>query len=98
MRSKCPVCQQRTDIPISPFTSKRCTNCQSLLKRGNAFEARIPFLYALFEILPFLREITVVERSPFCCPSCGYNLTGNESGICPECGTPARDKKADPTT
>ena len=22
------------------------------------------------------------------CSSCGYNLTGNTSGICPECGTP----------
>jgi hypothetical protein len=22
------------------------------------------------------------------CGKCGYNLTGNESGICPECGTP----------
>jgi hypothetical protein len=22
------------------------------------------------------------------CPACGYNLTGNLSGICPECGTP----------
>ena len=22
------------------------------------------------------------------CPSCGYNLTGNTSGVCPECGTP----------
>ena len=22
------------------------------------------------------------------CRSCGYNLTGNVSGICPECGTP----------
>lgn len=22
------------------------------------------------------------------CANCGYNLTGNESGICPECGTP----------
>lgn len=21
-----------------------------------------------------------------CCPGCGYNLTGNVSGICPECG------------
>jgi len=20
------------------------------------------------------------------CPSCGYNLTGNQSGVCPECG------------
>jgi Na+/melibiose symporter-like transporter len=23
-----------------------------------------------------------------CCTSCGYDLTGNESGICPECGEP----------
>lgn len=22
------------------------------------------------------------------CTSCGYNLTGNESGVCPECGVP----------
>jgi hypothetical protein len=25
---------------------------------------------------------------PDCCLNCGYNLTGNTSGICPECGTP----------
>ena len=23
-----------------------------------------------------------------CCQKCGYNLTGNVSGTCPECGTP----------
>jgi hypothetical protein len=23
------------------------------------------------------------------CTRCGYDLTGNESGVCPECGTPA---------
>ena len=22
-----------------------------------------------------------------CCRQCGYDLTGNESGVCPECGT-----------
>lgn len=34
------------------------------------------------------------------CQFCGYNLTANTSGICPECGTPIpRDKKqAEPTT
>ena len=27
------------------------------------------------------------------CPKCGYNLTGNESGVCSECGSPiALDK------
>ncbi len=25
-----------------------------------------------------------------CCQACGYNLTGNTSGICPECGTPCK--------
>ena len=24
------------------------------------------------------------------CPKCGYNLTGNESGVCPECGLKLR--------
>jgi len=30
-----------------------------------------------------------VERTlnPDLCKTCGYNLTGNESGICPECGS-----------
>ncbi|MHC5109181.1 MAG: hypothetical protein ACYTHJ_04810 [Planctomycetota bacterium] len=26
--------------------------------------------------------------NPDLCGSCGYNLTGNTSGMCPECGTP----------
>jgi hypothetical protein len=26
------------------------------------------------------------------CSHCGYSLTGNTSGVCPECGTPAADK------
>jgi len=26
------------------------------------------------------------------CLKCGYNLTGNTSGTCPECGTPIRAK------
>jgi ribosomal protein L37E len=28
------------------------------------------------------------RRSHGCCQRCGYNLTGNVSGVCPECGTP----------
>lgn len=25
------------------------------------------------------------------CPYCGYNLTGNVSGVCPECGRPVKE-------
>lgn len=28
------------------------------------------------------------------CATCGYNLTGNASGVCPECGTPVAQKIA----
>jgi hypothetical protein len=31
-------------------------------------------------------------RCPDGCITCGYNLTGNISGVCPECGTPIRSK------
>jgi len=27
------------------------------------------------------------------CLSCGYNLTGNVSGVCPECGAPLHDEQ-----
>jgi hypothetical protein len=30
------------------------------------------------------------EAQPTCC-RCGYNLTGNVSGICPECGRKVRE-------
>jgi len=28
------------------------------------------------------------------CRACGYDLTGNQSGACPECGTPAATREA----
>ena len=31
------------------------------------------------------------------CVACGYNLTGNTSGICPECGTPVGQARVDAT-
>jgi len=33
-----------------------------------------------------------------CCHSCNYNLTGNISGICPECGTPIPEKMKEKLT
>ena len=30
---------------------------------------------------------------PACCADCGYGLTGNESGTCPECGNATRNAR-----
>lgn len=40
-------------------------------------------------ILTLLERAVVVEASRSHCP-CGYDLTGNTTGICPECGKAAR--------
>src|SRR5436190_7739532 len=42
------------------------------------------FLYVL-ELCQIIATARVV---PGTCHTCGYNLRGNVSGICPECGTP----------
>jgi hypothetical protein len=48
----------------------------TLLELPVAFVVGIPFLI-------FRNDPTPHGR----CRKCGYNLTGNMSGICPECGT-----------
>lgn len=36
------------------------------------------------------------HRDPAACRACGYNLTGNQSGVCPECGTACRPRILNP--
>jgi hypothetical protein len=38
------------------------------------------------------RRLKRPSPPPGCCRECGYDLTGNVSGICPECGTPIEKK------
>lgn len=45
----------------------------------------IPLLLGL--IPSFVAWRSSRRTPPHCCQQCGYNLTGNESGVCPECGT-----------
>jgi hypothetical protein len=52
-----------------------------------------------FAVLPLLRLCKFVRRRGRTikggCPACGYSLTANTSGVCPECGTPVPKEPAD---
>lgn len=52
----------------------------------------LPFLVVYFLLAPPLMGARIVKRRalrlyPHPCVTCGYNLRGNASGRCPECGT-----------
>ena len=55
---------------------------------------RLPALASIFLVLPLIWVSTLTysrlqRRNRLAhklCPKCGYNLTGNTSGVCPECG------------
>jgi hypothetical protein len=38
------------------------------------------------------RKTTTLRRKHGQCLGCGYSLTGNTSGVCPECGTAVANK------
>jgi hypothetical protein len=48
----------------------------------------IPLLLLLLVAPPTALFWWLDRRRPGLCRECGYNLTGNVSGRCPECGTP----------
>jgi len=52
----------------------------------------IPFL--IVAVLTVFLWWTDRRIPPHCCQNCGYNLTGNVSGICPECGSPCKQTTA----
>jgi len=57
-------------------------------------QVAVPF-WALAAIMSFLPLVWVIRdrrQKPGHCANCGYNLTGNVSGTCPECGTPVAGK------
>ncbi|UCG16466.1 MAG: hypothetical protein JSV19_00205 [Phycisphaerales bacterium] len=60
------------------------------------------FLTVLFSIYPAIAFIRrplrrYRRRRKGLCAKCGYNLTGNVSGICPECGEPTADRSSSDT-
>ncbi|MEE8170708.1 MAG: hypothetical protein V3T70_09180, partial [Phycisphaerae bacterium] len=52
------------------------------------FLVQLPYYYVLVLMGLAIRAKLRPPVSAHCCEECGYNLTGNVSGICPECGTP----------
>ena len=67
---------------------------------GSTFRARVyfPAVWAvvLFSMLPttwlIAWRMRGRRRTSGLCSVCSYDLTGNTSGVCPECGTPVADK------
>ncbi len=52
----------------------------------------VPAEMSLNRVTTFLRRRRDAIASP--CPRCGYDLIGNESGVCPECGGAVRIESA----
>ncbi|MGD8450719.1 MAG: hypothetical protein PVJ57_02775 [Phycisphaerae bacterium] len=51
-----------------------------------------PFVGLVVVVVSSTLEHRRQERRPHHCLKCGYDLTGNVSGRCPECGTKTRAK------
>jgi predicted Zn-ribbon and HTH transcriptional regulator len=51
------------------------------------------FADAAFSAVRGFRRERAAQSEPGQCRNCGYNLTGNVSGICPECGTAVAARK-----
>ena len=52
-----------------------------------AAESVFPIGGLIFGMFLVFRVVNKREVGPNDCVTCGYNLTGNVSGRCPECGT-----------
>jgi hypothetical protein len=53
-----------------------------------AFAGLFVFVAALIYSVRFALGLVATPPKSDACSRCGYNLTGNTSGVCPECGTP----------
>ena len=75
----------------SPYSSLASLNYRGFFGRFGAFALSIAWFVLVFAVvlaasLVLTRWQSRVKRLGVC-ESCGYDLTGNTSGRCPECGT-----------
>jgi hypothetical protein len=78
--------------PDDPFGDYRVRECSyvptGILPRGMAINTAV-YAGAWWLVLLAPRQIrTLIRRRRCQCITCGYDLAGNTSGVCPECGRP----------
>lgn len=84
------------DIQWRPSISRQLTNVDSSQFGALTLSSTtvlLPLWLPTLLILMVSALLWRAGRSPepaLSCRSCGYNLTGNVSGVCPECGAPCK--------
>ncbi|HSZ54660.1 MAG TPA: hypothetical protein VK797_03310 [Tepidisphaeraceae bacterium] len=85
-------------VPVSlPYGPSSSTSpASSSTSRSEMIVVPNCLIVVLTAILPAVWLRRRLSRLAFgVCPACSYNLTGNTSGVCPECGTPIPKAPAD---
>ena len=58
------------------------------VRYGLIFSIQIALTLAFAKYAVYVMREELRACAVGCCLSCWYDLRGNESGVCPECGTP----------
>ena len=70
----------------------------TVVSRSNTYVSRmftVPYWFVTSALLILPLRFVILARKQMRighCPKCGYSLTDNSSGTCPECGTPVAGK------
>jgi hypothetical protein len=98
---RCPTMRQRTRWLIFAAACIVVDVCGAALEPGRNNTTRMSFLLLAGVPLTAVAAWTLKgwfaqRRKPLSgvCRKCGYNLTGNVSGVCPECGEAVAKKTA----
>ena len=83
------------DLKERPYFEWKSFNFTTKREVWSGHSLRFPhwlptIIFAIYPTIAFIRGpySRYYRRRKGLCLNCGYNLTGNVSGVCPECGTP----------
>ena len=74
------------------FTLIPIINVNNVLFANSAASSRLRDAGVPVGLLGASDDSVIRATSPWCCNHCGYDLTGNTSGRCPECGRPLSEE------